>query len=281
MPFGEGNLEVVAVERTHRGASLSRFAGAWHAHAGVLMNLLLLDSDELDGDGRVRLGGRRARHLVEVLEVAPGQSLRAGIRRGSLGEAIVSEVDGAEVEVVYRATRPATVEPAVDLVLALPRPKVLSRILQHVAAMGVGRVDLINAWRVDKSYFDSPRLVPAALDADVVLGCEQGRHTWTPEVTVHRRFMSFCQSLAPDDSRLRLVADPGAGSRLPELGALVAGGRTVVAIGPEGGWIERERATLDELGFVAVELMEAVLRTEAAVIAALAQLDLVRLSSRD
>lgn len=245
------------------------------------MNLLLLDADELAADGRVRLCGRRAKHLLEVLQATPGQSLRAGVRRGTLGEASVMAIDGAEVEVQYRETAAPTPEPAVDLVLALPRPKVLSRVLQHVAAMGVGRIDLINAWRVDKSYFDSPRLEPAAVDADLVLGCEQGRHTWVPGVHVHRRFMAFCQALEPDDGRFRLVADPSAGSRLPELGTLIARGRTVVAIGPEGGWIERERDTLAELGFVPVVLMQAVLRSEAAVIAALAQLDLVRLSARD
>ncbi|HUS65687.1 MAG TPA: RsmE family RNA methyltransferase, partial [Kofleriaceae bacterium] len=55
-----------------------------------------------------------------------------------------------------------------------------------------------------------------------------------------------------------------------------AGGRTIVAIGPEGGWIDRELETFERLGFSAVSLGAAVLRVESAVAATLAQLTLLR-----
>jgi len=35
----------------------------------------------------------------------------------------------------------------VDLVLAVPRPKVVTRVIETCAAFGVRRVDLTNAWR--------------------------------------------------------------------------------------------------------------------------------------
>ena len=240
------------------------------------MNLLLLDSDEIDSEGRVLVCGRRAQHLHEVLGVKQGGEVRAGLRRGSIGTAEVVELRGDDIELRYRPTTEATAQPAFDLILALPRPKVLSRILQHAATLGVGRIDLVNAWRVDKSYFDSPRVATAAMDADLILGCEQGRHTWVPELVVHRRFVEFCDHLPAEDPRLRLVAHPGSGGSLAEQGNLICHGRTVVAIGPEGGWIDRELATFERLGFVAVILSASVLRSEAAVVAALAQLELVR-----
>jgi RsmE family RNA methyltransferase len=51
---------------------------------------------------------------------------------------------------------------------------------------------------------------------------------------------------------------------------------TTLAIGPEGGWIEREVDTFAARGFTIVSLGDAILRTEAAVAGALAQLALLR-----
>ena len=49
-----------------------------------------------------------------------------------------------------------------------------------------------------------------------------------------------------------------------------------IGIGPEGGWIEREVDTFAARGFTIVSLGDAILRTEAAVAGALAQLALLR-----
>ena len=53
-------------------------------------------------------------------------------------------------------------------------------------------------------------------------------------------------------------------------------GPVTLAIGPEGGWIDRELASLAGLGFRAVRLGAAVLRADTAVAALLAQIDLLR-----
>jgi RsmE family RNA methyltransferase len=49
------------------------------------------------------------------------------------------------------------------------------------------------------------------------------------------------------------------------IAADVAGPRLLIAIGPEGGWIEREMATFVARGFTGFTLGPRILRTEAAV----------------
>lgn len=240
------------------------------------MNLLLLSPDELDGSC-ARLNDRRAVHLRSVLKVEVGDTVRAGLVGGAVGDATVVAVSDEMVELTFSPGLEQVLRPAVELVLAVPRPKVISRALQHAASFGVGRIDLINAWRVDKSYLDSPRLQPDAVRSDLLLGCEQGRHTWVPEVRVHRRFMGFCEQLDDATSDFRAVAHPSEGLFLSEFRERLQSRRVVIAIGPEGGWIERELETLEDThGFVRVALSSAVLRSEVAVVACLAQLELVR-----
>lgn len=252
------------------------------------MNLLLFEREELDrgaaGPGPdecmvdLPVVDRRARHLTSVLKVAPGQVLRAGAVRGATGRAEVLAVDGGAVRMRVVLDRPPAPRPPVDLVLAVPRPKALSRVLETAASFGVGRIDLVNAWRVDRAYLDSPRLGAAELDAALRLGCEQGGTTWLPEVSVWRLLVPYLErgpSIWPAGAA-RIVAHPRAEAWIESVAGAGPAGDAVVAIGPEGGWIDRELATFDRLGFAAARLGGPVLRVEAAVAALLAQLEMLR-----
>jgi 16S rRNA (uracil1498-N3)-methyltransferase len=234
------------------------------------VNLLLLD------DGETEVHGRRGRHLVEVLRVTPGQRVRAGIVGGALGEAEVVGVDGPHVRLRFVATDPASAPQPVDLVLAVPRPKVLSRVLQHAAAYGVRRIDLVNAWRVDKSYLGSSKLDLDAIAENLRLGAEQGMTTHLPAVAVHKRLMAFLDGLQPPPDARMLLADARTGDHVEHVVPPGDQRPVVIAIGPEGGWIQRELDTFAARGFAIVRLGAEVLRVEAAVTAALAQLSLLR-----
>lgn len=241
------------------------------------MNLLLLEPGELTG-GRATIGGRRGRHLVEVLRVEPGRRVRAGVIGGGLGDAEVLVVDGEAVMIALDPGEPAPPPAPVDLVVAVPRPKVLSRLLQHAASYAVRRIDLVNAWRVDKSYLGSSRLDDDAVGLALRLGAEQGMTTHLPEVTVHPRLMGFLDDELPrrgTDTR-RLVADARDGVELERAHPPGAVGPVLIAIGPEGGWIARELDTFVARDFTVTRLGTAVLRVETAVTAALAQLELLR-----
>ncbi|MCW5808860.1 MAG: 16S rRNA (uracil(1498)-N(3))-methyltransferase [Deltaproteobacteria bacterium] len=242
------------------------------------MNLLLVDAREVAADGVVAIDGRRAEHLRAVLGAGPGDRVKAGIAGGGIGTAEVLADDGARVTLRLAIAGPAPAPLPIELVLAVPRPKVLTRVIEAAAAFGVARVTLTNAWRVDKSYLRSPRTDAAALAEAARLGAEQGAHTHLPPIELHERLMPLLDARWPagdargaDDGATKLIAHPGA----PPIELHARGGPTVLAIGPEGGWIAREVETFAARGFAPVSLGTAILRVETAVAAALGQLVLL------
>lgn len=229
------------------------------------MNLVLLEPGELRADGTARLAGRRAAHVAGVLRAAPGDRIRAGVVGGRIGEAEVLALSAAEV--ALRPVLDADPPPPspVSLLVALPRPKILRRVLQAAASMGVKRLVLLGSWRVEKSYWASPHLAPGAVRDELLLGLEQGRDTVLPEVLLRRLFKPFVEdeldAVFPEP--VRLLAHP-AGA--PSLVALApAGARAALAVGPEGGWTPYEAEQLRRRGFLPFSLGPRVLRVDAAV----------------
>ncbi|MCC6900019.1 MAG: 16S rRNA (uracil(1498)-N(3))-methyltransferase [Polyangiaceae bacterium] len=233
------------------------------------MNLLLLEPGELGAGPEVTLRDDRARHLRDVLRVVPGQPVRAGVIDGPLGTVTVVEVhpDRVGIDVSGLAGAAVPDRPRVDLLLAMPRPKVFARLLASIAAVGVGRVWISDAARVERYYFDCHQLRPDEIRRHLLDGLEQARDTRVPELSVHRGLDRLVQAELPD-AATRLVADLAPG--LPRVAeACPPGGRVVVAVGPEGGWVPRERRLLSEHGFVAVSLGERVLTADVACVVAL------------
>ncbi|HWR96903.1 MAG TPA: RsmE family RNA methyltransferase [Candidatus Methanoperedens sp.] len=234
------------------------------------MNLVLVRNEELAPGNRVTLDGERARHVLQVLKAGPGATVRVGLLDGPLGQATVSRVAGERVvlDCAFEPDRPAV--PRLDLLLALPRPKVLNRLWSQLAALGVGRIVLTNAAKVERCYFDSHVLSPAVFTPRLIEGLQQARDTRLPQVLVRRRFKPFVEdgldALFP--AGLRLVADPGGALRLgrcfpPEREAPP---RVLLAVGPEGGWVPFELELLRARGFAVVGMGPRTLRTDTACI---------------
>jgi len=234
------------------------------------VNLILLEPYEVDDAGAARLTGARAAHVAAVLQAQIGQRLRIGRLDGPLGTGTVTSVDENAVclECLFEPARPP--QPRVDLLLAIPRPKVLRRLWSQIAAIGVGQIILTNAARVERHYFDSHVLDAGTYGPLLIEGLQQARDTWLPRVSIHRRFKVLVEDdldgLCPGGARL--VAHPGGGQSIGEaLGR--AGSRVLLAVGPEGGWVDFERSLLEHHGFQAVELGQRPLRSDTATIALL------------
>lgn len=237
------------------------------------MNLLLLDEADLEFGDRARVGGRRARHVVEVLRAAPGDRIAVGLWGGPTGEAEVLSASPDEVLLgLHLGAEPPPPSP-ISLLLALPRPKILRKVLQAVASMGVKRVALVGTYRVEKSYFGSPLLEPAAMEREIRLGLEQGKDTRPPVVTLHRFFKPFIEddldAVFPPERLRRLLAHPAAPGLLDAVSP--GGTAAVVAIGPEGGFTPYEAASMAGRGFAPFSLGPRPLRVDVAVPFAVAQ----------
>lgn len=234
------------------------------------MNLLLLDDADFVAADRVLLRDRRLTHLHEVHRAESGDSLRVGRLGGLMGEGRLLSLsrDEAQLQVSFTQAPPAKLP--LTLLLALPRPKMLRRVLQTVAAMGVPRLVLLNSYRVEKSFWQTPFLEPAAIREQLVLGLEQARDTVLPEVIVEKRFKPFVEDRLPAlaAGSLGLIGHPGPWPDCPR----AVEQAVTLAIGPEGGWIPYEVEKLREAGLAPVQLGERILRVETAVTALLARL---------
>ena len=234
--------------------------------------MILLEPGEARGADGVRLSGLRAHHLLNVLKVAAGHQVRVAIVGGPRGVGTVQSITGDTIELrcVFDASIPP--RPRVDLLLALPRPKVLRRLWAQLAALGVGQIVLTNAERVERDYFDTHILTPECYRPLLIEGLQQARDTHLPSVSIHRRFKVLVEDHLDGlfGPGLRLVADP---SVTKPIGAAVrerVADRVLLAVGPEGGWNDFELRLLASHGFQSAGMGARTLRTDTACIALLA-----------
>ncbi|HET8790417.1 MAG TPA: 16S rRNA (uracil(1498)-N(3))-methyltransferase [Modicisalibacter sp.] len=236
------------------------------------MNLMLLDPAELDATGHARVRDpRRLRHLRDVHRAAPGDELTLGVVNGAMGRGRLLHFDANEASfVIERLDRPPPPALPVHLVLALPRPRMLARSLEHVTALGVKHITLLHTRRVEKSYWQSPELAADKIHEHLILGLEQARDTQLPKVSFETRFKPFVEDRLPGllAGRRGLLAHPGMPTPCPR----GIDDDSVLLIGPEGGFIPFEVERLLEAGCEGIHLGERILRVETAVTALLARL---------
>ena len=234
------------------------------------MNLLLLEAADFIAADRVILRDRRLKHIQEVHRAEAGESLRVGILGGQMGQGQLLRLEPTEAELQITLAHNPPAKLPITLLLALPRPKMLRRVLQTVACMGVPRLVLLNSYRVEKSFWQTPFLEPHAIREQLLLGLEQARDTVLPEVTIEKRFKPFVEDrLQQLTSGTRgLVGHPGEYPACPR----AVNEPVTLAIGPEGGWIPYEVQKLSEAGLQPVQLGDRILRVETAVSVLLARL---------
>ena len=236
------------------------------------MNLILLEErDRVDAE-RVTLTGARAAHLLGVLRVTPGQTVRLGLLDGPLGAGIVEAAGDGQVTMRCAFEEEAPSRPRIDVMLALPRPKVMRRLWPQLAALGVGHIILTNAERVERHYFDTHILSESTYRPLLIEGLQQARDTRLPIVSIHRQFRILVEDHlgdVPGPSGIRLVADPRAPISIASALEGSRPKRVLIAIGPEGGWNAFELSLLDAHDFHAVGMGPRTLRVDTACVALL------------
>ena len=235
------------------------------------MNLILLfDSDFVDGKNRVRLNGRRQKHVRNIHRADVGDKLCVGLAGGNLGQGHVTALSDQFLEMDVELDQTPPTPLPVTLILALPRPNVVKRTLLAAASMGVKKIVFLNFLRVEKSLWQSSSLEDETIREQLTLGLEQSRDTILPEVLLRPRFKPFVEDELPAlmKNTLALVAHPENAQPCPQN---VKQPVTLI-IGPEGGLIDFELQKLESLGFKRISLGQRILRVETAIPYALAKL---------
>lgn len=226
------------------------------------MNLIVVTKEELDpSTGRAELTGRRAAHVRQVHRARVGDVLRVGLLDGAIGQGKVLAVGPTRVELQVALVASPPDDAGIHLVLALPRPKVLGRLLRDATTLGIKRLTLINAARVEKSYWQNHRLADGWMREQALLGLEQARDTLMPRIEVRRGFRPFVEDELSRAPGRKLLLHPIASRPCPHASREFL----TLAVGPEGGFIPFELELLANAGFSPVTLGPRVLRVETVV----------------
>jgi 16S rRNA (uracil1498-N3)-methyltransferase len=290
-----------------------RMAQRVKSAAIVCLNRLLLEPSEVqveDGDRLVAhlpSSDPRTEHVRSKLKAKSGQRVRAGVLdAGVTNQAQLEWVEPGKEMRLDLGPAADLLKPVeddersrLDLLLAMPRPLQFARLLPMISSMGVGRIWLTGAARVERSYFSSHLLKAgneAALRKALVQGLEQSGETAVPEFLVRKElkwllscdeFAQYTNSASSPVVKLachpeRLAADGGIDGadlaatpqlrikRLDDI-QIPEGARVLLAVGPERGWEEPEELELlASHGFQMVTLGPRTLRSDVAVISLLA-----------
>ena len=226
------------------------------------MNLLLLQPSDFTGADTVQISDTRAQHIRKVLRAELGQQLRCGVLNGQLGSAEITGL-GSTIELRVNLNTPAPAKLPLTLLLALPRPKAARRIIRSATELGVEKIILLNSYRVDKSYWQSPLVDNAHLHAAMLEGLEQCGDTQLPSIERATRFKPFVEDVLPAllQHRQGLLAHPYHSQGVPA----ASNQPRLLAIGPEGGFIPYEVEKLLAAGMQGFSLGPRILKVETAV----------------
>jgi 16S rRNA (uracil1498-N3)-methyltransferase len=228
------------------------------------MNLLLLQPEDLGADSNhVTLKGTRAAHIRTVLRAEIGDSLKIGLLNGLTGNATITEMSDNGLSLEFELHTPPPAKLPLTLLLALPRPKMARRIIRAATELGVAEIILLNSYRVEKSYWQSPLVSDETLHSAMLEGLEQAGDTVLPSLRRATRFKPFVEDELPSllSDKLGLLAHPYAEQGPPQ----AVKQNCLLAIGPEGGFIPYECEKLIAAGMQSFSLGPRILKTETAV----------------
>jgi 16S rRNA (uracil1498-N3)-methyltransferase len=221
-------------------------------------------ADEVSGD-RAALTGEHARHLSQVLRAQVGQefdiSTGAEIRRGriatitpdrvefDLGE-LVSQIVSTPITVatsIFKFDRMEwAIEKCTELGVARIIPVISARTETHLASAAGKRIDRWN--RIAKQASEqSRRIAPPEI---------------CPPVTL--------KDLLKQSAELRVVLSEAEETLQLKDAIPQSTNSLLLAFGPEGGWKQDELAAFNSAGWISASLGSTILRTETAIIAAVA-----------
>ncbi len=233
------------------------------------MNIILLTDSDFTSATHCTLQGARALHIVNILKGAVGDTLRVGALNGNLGSAQIAAISdtssNAQVQlshVLLEQTPPAPL--AITLLLALPRPRMLGRLLRDVTSLGIKHIHLFGSSKVENSYWQTPALKPDSVHEKLLEGLAQARDTHIPTVHLHRHFCEVSDTLLPSllQTHTGVVADPFSPRATPTLPVQKP---IALLIGPEGGFTDEERTQLLAKNCQPLWLGSRILRVETAV----------------
>ncbi len=234
------------------------------------MNLVILFPEDFVSENFVRLTDRRFQHIKSIHRAEDGKVLKVGLLNGLIGTGKIRKIDSESVEMDVNLFQESPTPADINLVMALPRPQTLKKVLQGTIEMGVKNIYLIGCNRVEKSFWQSKTLKDEQLMHHMLLGLEQAVDTKLPNIEFHKRFKPFVEEVFPEITKesTPFIAHPVGGVDCP----YDYGKPITLVVGPEGGFIPYEVERFIEAGCQPIHLGERILRVEHAVFTLISKL---------
>lgn len=208
-----------------------------------------------------RLHGQEARHLIRVLRIKVGETIR--LVNGVGGEGIFA-VSGMEKNTVL-LTPESLVQhepPASRITLALGYTKAVRRswLMEKAVELEAGALWF---WQGEYSQVPLPQEEKDSWHTQMESGAKQSANPWLPELRVLsggvdalvRESGSFARSYLLWENEHTTLLDPM---------KLALPGDSLLVLGPEGGFSPHEAMRFQNAGFLSVSLGKRILRWETA-----------------
>jgi RsmE family RNA methyltransferase len=229
------------------------------------VNLILFESSETHSP--LPRHDSRAAHIVDVLRRKVGDTVDTGLVGGPRGKATVTAITDQSLALTFAwENQPPPPLAPIVLIVGLPRPQTVRKILHSATELGVAAVHFVTTEKSERSYAQSSLWSSGEWRRHLLDAAQQAFDTRLPDISHGRKLAEALNSLEQSPSRLAL--DNYEAPRL--LSASTIAAPVTLALGPERGWSARDRETLRAHRFAFAHLGPRVLRTETACVAALA-----------
>lgn len=224
------------------------------------MNLIVVSAEDFISEQTVRLSDARFQQIKSIHKSQTGDTVRIGELNGLIGSGVIENIDAEQVTISCQFSEAPPAKLPLKIVLALPRPKMIRRIFRTVAELGVSELAIINSYKVEKSFWQSPAIREDNVRQYFLDGLQQAKDTVLPNVSFHNRFKPFAEDVLPQFSAAteQLIAHPNLGQACP----LAINKPTTLAIGPEGGFTPYEVEKFVAAGFEGIHLGPRILKVE-------------------
>ncbi|WP_339340057.1 16S rRNA (uracil(1498)-N(3))-methyltransferase [uncultured Oceanicoccus sp.] len=229
------------------------------------MNLIILFNTDFTSDNQVTLTDKRFEHIRDIHQSSVGDSVKLGQLNGMMGTGTITVITDDRVDIEVTLDQDPPEKLPLKIILALPRPKMIRRIFRSIAELGIEELIVINSYKVEKSFWNSPALTDKKVEEYLMAGLQQAKDTVPPKVSFKRLFKPFMEDELPAIAQTSrgIIAHPSSDKPCPH----TINENAVLAIGPEGGFTEYEVNKFIEAGFESIHLGKRILRVENAIAA--------------
>jgi len=235
--------------------------------------LSFFDGDNAQARNIVDIDSEQAKYLRQVMRMQAGESITVFDGEGGeyLAQLTYLAKDGAECQLIEFIDVNREISCQTHIIQAANKSEKIETVLQKGTELGATSFQIINSERATLNLPQGKREKRLARWQKIIVeAAEQSERTAMPSVTwvdklANVKKYGLCLALHPRDAMLwQDIRD-----------TVATADAITLAIGPEGGWTNKELLQLETMGFQALLFGARVMRTETAAPALLAAIHAV------